>query len=92
MMAPFLLDSESKESWREEVKRVGEIVRRLAMQYADVFIPLDRYLEDALKTQPMPQYYSGDGVHPNQQGAEFIGQLYCGAVSPLIQELHPING
>ena len=91
MMSPFLLDSENKEAWRDEVDRVTEIVSRLAVEYADVYIPLDQHFKNALKTQPTPQYYSGDGVHPNQNGAELIGQLYCEAVSPLVKQLHSIK-
>ena len=41
--------------------------------------------EDALKAQPEPQYYSADGVHPNANGAEFIGKHYFNAIAPLIE-------
>ena len=85
VMSPFLLDSEDKESWRSEVERVAEIVRRLAQEYADVYVPLDAYFAEALATQPTPQYYSGDGVHPNQNGSEFIARYYAEAVKPLVK-------
>ena len=87
MLSPFLLDCEDKESWRGEVERVIGIVNRLAAEYADVYIPLDQHLKKAIETQPSPQYYSGDGVHPNQNGSELIGSLYCEAVSPLIERM-----
>ncbi|MBQ7347657.1 MAG: GDSL family lipase [Clostridia bacterium] len=87
IIAPYLLDFEPKEAWREEVKRVVSIVSRLADEYADVYIPLDQHFETALKTQPTPLYYSADGVHPNQNGAEFIANQYFEAVSHLIQQL-----
>lgn len=85
MLAPFLLDDEAKESWRDEVDRVIAIVRKLADEYADVYIPLDELFADALKVQPEPKYYSGDGVHPNDNGRAFIGKHYADAVSPLIE-------
>ena len=85
MLAPFLLDDEAKEDWRGEVDRVIAIVRKLADEFADVYIPLDEIFAEALKTQPEPKFYSGDGVHPNDNGRAFIGKLYADAVSPLIE-------
>ena len=87
MLAPFLLDDETKECWRGEVDRIIAIVRKLADEFADVYIPLDELFAEALKTQPEPKFYSGDGVHPNQNGAEFIGRHYAEAVKPLLERL-----
>ena len=85
ILAPYLLEREGAEAMREDLARLLPIVRRLAEEFADVYIPLDQHFEEALKTQPQPCYYSGDGVHPNQNGAEFIGKLYAEAVAPLIK-------
>ena len=87
MLAPFLLDSEDKEDWRGEVERVVAIVRKLAGEYADVYIPLDELFAEALKTQPEPKYFSADGVHPNQNGRAFIGKHYFDAVKPLLESM-----
>ena len=87
ILAPFLLDNEEKESWRPELDTILPIVRSLADEYADAFVPLDKLFEDALKTQPSPCYYSGDGVHPNPNGAAFIAKLYVEAISPMIDSL-----
>lgn len=87
MIAPYLLDCEDKDQIREDLKTVLPIIRRLANEYADVYIPLDEIFEKALKTQPEPMYYSGDGVHPNANGAEFIGQQYAEYVKELIQSI-----
>ena len=87
MVAPFLLDNEEKESWRPEVDRLIGIVRKLADEFADVYIPLDELFAEALKTQPEPQFYSGDGVHPNENGAKFIGKLYFDAIAPLLESM-----
>ena len=87
MLTPFLLDKEPFEGMREDVVRAQAIVRRLAEEFADVYIPLDEHFEEALKTQPEPLYYSGDGVHPNDNGRMFIGKLYADAVDPIIKEL-----
>ena len=86
MLAPYLLDSEKVDHMREELCRLLEIVRRLADEFADVFVPLDLLFADALKSQPEPLYYSGDGVHPNANGAEFIGTHLADALAPLIEK------
>ena len=84
ILCPFLLDCEDKEAIREDLRRVIPIVRRLADEFADVYIPLDLYFEEALKTQPEPKHFSGDGVHPNANGSAFIGKIYADALKPLL--------
>ena len=87
MLEPFLLDNEEKESWRPEVERVIGIVRSLADEFADVYIPLNELFAEALKTQPEPQFYSADGVHPNDNGRAFIGKHYAEAIAPLLESM-----
>ena len=87
ILAPFLLDSADKEDWRPEVERLIAIVRGLANEFADAYVPLDELFAEALKTQPEPQYYSPDGVHPNDNGRAFIGKHYFEAVKPLIEAM-----
>ena len=84
ILCPFLLPSPDKESWRDEVERIAAIVRRLANEYADAYLPLDERFALALPTAPSPMHYSDDGVHPNAAGAKFIGGLYCEAILPLL--------
>ena len=74
MLAPYLLDCEKVDHMRDELARLLPIIRRLADEFADAFVPLDLLFDEALKSQPEPLYYSGDGVHPNANGAEFIGR------------------
>ncbi len=85
MMAPFLLYAPDKANMREEVERVAAIVRRLADEYADAYLPLDEKFAVALPTAPTPDFYSGDGVHPNAEGAAFIAELYLNTVAPLLE-------
>ena len=87
MLEPFLLDNEEKESWRPEVERVIGIVRSLADEFADVYIPLNELFVEALKAQPEPQFYSADGVHPNDNGRAFIGKHYAAAIAPLLDSM-----
>ena len=85
ILAPYVLDAESANYLKEDLARVLVIVRKLAEEYADAFIPLDVLFDEAMKTQPEPLYYSGDGVHPNANGAALIGRLYAEAVKPLVK-------
>ena len=84
MLAPYLLDCTDKENVRTDLHRILPAIRALAAEYADVYIPCDELFEEALKTQPTPHYYSNDGVHPNENGAAFIGEHYARAIAPLM--------
>ena len=87
ILAPFVLDAPGKEHIAEDLTTILPIVRELAEEYADVYVPLDKHFAEALKTQPEPLYYSADGVHPNDNGRIFIGKLYAEAVEPIITQL-----
>lgn len=87
MLSPYLLDCEDKDAIREDLKTVLSIVRTLAGEFADVYIPLDQLFEEALKTQPEPRFYSADGVHPNDNGARFIGKNYADYVGILMKQI-----
>lgn len=84
MLAPYLLDTDDKEPIRSDLKTVLPIVRSLADEFADVFVPLDLVFEEALQTQPEARYYSADGVHPNLNGSKFIGKLCAEAIEKLL--------
>ena len=84
ILCPFLLDCEGKDEIRADLQTIIPMIRRLADEFADVYIPLDEYFEDALKTQPEPKYYSADGVHPNANGSAFIGKIYAEALKPIL--------
>lgn len=85
ILAPFVLDAPDKDDLRNDLKTVLPIVRELAEEFADVYIPLDKHFAEALKEQPEALYYSADGVHPNDNGRMFIGRIYADAVSKLIK-------
>ncbi len=84
MLSPYVLDTENKEQIKADLQRILPMIRSLAKEFADVYIPLDELFEEAMKKQPHPQYYSADGVHPNENGARFIGKVYADAVKALI--------
>lgn len=86
MLQPFLLDCEKNLHLRPGLNELLPIVKRLADEYADLYIPLDELFNEAIKTQPEPCYYSADGVHPNENGSAFIGEQYAKAILPLLKD------
>ena len=83
ILSPYVLDAADKVSMKNDLSTVLPIIRRLADEYADLYIPLDELFEEAMTTQPVPMYYSADGVHPNDNGARFIGECYARTVNKL---------
>ena len=87
MLEPYLLPCAEKEFFREDLDPKIQIVRRLAREFADVYIPTDGLFASGLVGVEDIMVYSGDGVHPNAAGAEFIGEYYADAIAELIEEI-----
>jgi lysophospholipase L1-like esterase len=86
LIQPFLLDSgEDKRILHAELERKQAIIKKLADQYADAYLPMDQVFHDGMVEEP--SYYSADGVHPTSDGAFYIGEAYLGAITPLIEAL-----
>jgi len=87
MIQPFLLETvdPAKQELCEELARKQAIIKKLADEYADAYLPLDEVLHAA--TEEEPAYYAADGVHPTPDGACFIGEAYLGAIAELIELL-----
>ena len=84
IIEPFLVPVADKEFFREDLDPKIQIIRRLAREYADVFLPTDGLLASAYLGKE-PTEFASDGVHPTAMGADFIGKLYCEYVAPLIK-------
>ena len=84
ILSPYVLDCDDKDEMREDLKTVLPIIRSLAAEYADAYVPLDELFAEAIKTAPEKLYYSKDGVHPNENGARFIGKHYADAIEALL--------
>lgn len=87
MIQPFLLETvdPGKQILCEELARKKTIVKKLADEYADAFLPLDEVLHTQIEEEPA--YYSADGVHPTPDGACYIGEAYLRAIAPMIELL-----
>lgn len=83
MIQPFLIGMD----WlRPELEQIKQIVDRLADEFADSYLLLDEIFQNDEKWKEDAHYYSDDGVHPNANGACFIGEEYLGAISTLIED------
>lgn len=78
ILEQYVLPDNGKDFFREDLDFKIDITRKLAREYADVFVPTDAILAKALLKYPVSQF-SDDGVHPNRSGSEFIGGLYAEA-------------
>ena len=86
MLEPFLLPAEDKEFFWEDLAPKIEIIRKLAREYADVYMPTDGLLQSEIIGKD-PLAYSSDGVHPSPVGAEFIGRIYADYMSRIIDKI-----
>lgn len=91
MLEPFLIPVPDKQFFREDLAPKIEIIRKLAREYADVYLPTDGLLQAAFIGHE-PTEFALDGVHPTEFGAEYIGKLYAEYVAPLINEIAAREG
>ena len=88
ILEQFLLPAEDKLFFREDLDPKIQITRKLAREYADLFIPLDGILAAALVKNDY-KVFSEDGVHPTYgEGADFIGHIYADYVSEIIEQVN----
>lgn len=86
MLEPFLLHAPDKEYFRVDLNPKIDIIRKLAKEFADFYIPLDGLFASA-SIGVDSLHWSEDGVHPNANGSEFIGDVYANAINVLIDEM-----
>lgn len=86
IMEPYLLPAEDKLFFREDLAPKIEIIRKLAREYADVYLPTDGLLQSALIGED-PSTFAEDGVHPEDKCADYLGKIYTKYISKLIEEL-----
>ncbi len=86
IMEQFLLPTEDKEYFREDMNPKIMITRKLAREYADVYIPLDGYFAAAC-VEKDSLFWSEDGVHPNNNGAALMGRHFADALDKIIENM-----
>jgi lysophospholipase L1-like esterase len=81
MMEPFLLSRpENIQHFREDLDPKIAAVRKLAVEFADVYIPLDGMFA-SVSCRRKPQYWSGDGIHPSDAGHMLIAEAWLKGVA-----------
>lgn len=80
MLEPFLLPTPADRiAWREDLDPRIAAVRRVACDYAALYLPFDGLFAAAATRQPAP-YWLHDGVHPTAAGHAFIAQTWLDGV------------
>ena len=85
LLEQFLVPVDAtKDCWRAgDLDEKIQVTRRLAREFADVFIPVDGLLaSECVKREPVE--LSRDGVHLEVTGARLVGGWYADAVAPYI--------
>ncbi len=86
ILEPFVIPVEDKLHFREDLAPKIEIIRKLAREYACVYLPTDGLLNSAFIGDD-PLSFAADGVHPTDKGAEFIGRMYAQFAREAISKL-----
>ncbi len=86
IIEPFLIPNGEKDYFREDLDPKIHIERKLAREFADVYVPLDGLLASAYIGRD-PLEFAADGVHPTEKGARFIGKLYADYIAPIIESM-----
>lgn len=87
ILEPFLLHDPEKEYFRIDLDSKIDVIRKLAKEFADFYIPLDGLFASASIGIENDWHWSEDGVHPNDNGSEFIGGVYADAINVILDEM-----
>lgn len=81
IIEPFLLNSlPDRATWREDLDPKIQVVRKLAKEYADLYLPLDGIFAKAEVETYTCNQIAEDGVHPSDKGHLIIAQEYMKAI------------
>ncbi|MBQ4353832.1 MAG: SGNH/GDSL hydrolase family protein [Clostridia bacterium] len=87
MIEQFLLYTPDKDFFHVDLDAKIQVTRKLAREFADVFIPMDGiFASHCIGTEPTK--WAGDGVHPTEAGARLIAGYYADAFDKLFASIH----
>ena len=82
LMEPFVLKASATEgawdTFYSETRKRAEVVRRVAEEFRQTFLPLQTMFEEAASLCPA-SYWLGDGVHPTPAGHQLIADKWLAA-------------
>ncbi len=78
---PFVLPCPpDREAWREDIDPKIHVARKLAREFAAVFVPFDGIFAARSVAQP-PAFWAADGVHPSLAGHALMAHEWIKAVT-----------
>ena len=85
MLEPFVMPVERTAPFRMDLYGKIEVIRKLAREYAVAYIPLDG-LAPAQVVEHGVSYLANDGIHPNENGINWIGNLLADTLIPIVKK------
>jgi len=86
MIEPFLFPHAHRQALRNDLNEKINVIRRLALEYADAYLPLDGILYSFYIGKEESQL-SPDGIHPEYLLGPVIAKEYCRAAERIIKKL-----
>ena len=86
LIEPFVFPHENTAVFREDLDFKIDIVRKLALEYADAYMPMDGIFYGQFMHEDSNSF-TDDCIHPNAHGSEFIGRNYAEYIKPIIDSL-----
>lgn len=86
ILEQFLLPYADKDFFRIDLDPKIQITRKLAREFADVFVPLDGiFASHCIGVNPTS--WADDGVHPTDAGASLIAEYYADAFDSIFKSI-----
>ena len=85
ILEQYVLPAPGMEGFHPDVDAKIQLTRKLAREYADVFIPLDGLFASACVDED-PLYWTEEGVHPTEEGHIMIADYLTDAIAGLIED------
>ncbi len=83
LLEPFVCKSgwvkDNYEQWRLAIGGYGDVIKKLALDFGAVFIPLQEKF-DILSEEYGAEYWSWDGIHPTENGHGLIAMEWMKAM------------
>ncbi len=75
---PFALECGAvlKMNFHPDIDERANLVRMIAEEYADVYVPFQRVYGQALERRADPAYWAADGVHPTLAGHQVMADAW----------------
>ena len=85
LMEPFVFPMGNvNEEWIKDVNLRRNVVRKIAEDYKQIFVPLQNVFDAALNEAPQ-DYWIADGIHPTPAGHRLIQKEWMKAAADLIK-------